>query len=131
MKYLVSLEISSKRHDLSTIGTAIGLKPGVGSRNKGDKNYAGKTWGETTFRIESGIDKDRPLREHIAALVDQLPHDFRAKLDSKILDACTSFRVGAIFTTFTCTTVISRDQLEQLANLRCSVEISAYPGDGR
>lgn len=126
---MVSVDVVTREAGVAEISGILGIPGSPSSHNKGDKRgFKGDVWNVTTWKLESGLEGGRPLREHVDQLLPRVLPAITRERATLPNDCRVWLSIGAIFHTATCGISLSADHLKLLSDTGIGLEVTAYPG---
>jgi|SRR5579864_6611441 len=122
--YLVSVDFTTRKHDLSEAASLIGKAPSPGSHSVGDKRMKGvSTFDYTLYRLDANSDWAEDAE---SLVIKHLDDPITMTLKICIFEK-SRLNYGVSSTTFTHTVTISKGVIERASRIDVDVEISVYP----
>ena len=127
----VSLDLCTQTLMLSELCERLGRSPSAGSHNKGDPlpspDDQTRVWTQTILRLDSNLNKDAPLKQHLESLVAHFPPSEFSRPRILPEDAKVWISVGVFFDTVTVSLAVSPEELDIVKAYGASLEVSCYP----
>lgn len=130
-KYLVSLDVVSRRLRLGVISAALGRQPSPESPEVRQPvaspfNTMQRRFSSTCWRLASSAKPNATLESHVTSLLRRLPKDFRQRLKRLGTDIRPIVSIGVFSTRNITTLAIKKQTFRKLGALDCNFQVSYY-----
>jgi hypothetical protein len=127
-QFSVSIDISSDSLSLSQLTEQLGgVEPGPNSHEIGEPRPRGRVWDVTIWRLDSDIEEDASLEDHLRALLSDADEFKLFESAETLQDVERHLNVAVYFDSPMSSLVLPVDLIAPFVRAGFGVEVSAYP----
>jgi hypothetical protein len=125
--YIVAITVTSKRLTIEQISEIVGHAPTF-ARKKGELNFRGEKWRQSTWRLEPLRPKSSNLEKLTVSVLSEWPIGVSKKLCRVDPRCAVELDVAVIHHTYTATFTLTPSIIRAAAERELPIVVSSYPG---